>query len=141
MSFDHLGLVVEDLDAEMARLDAMCGPLAWSDAITDPIQKVDMRFGRATDGLVYELLRPTGADSPLAKTLKSRRNILNHICYRTEDLASARDRLARLGLRAFTEPVPAVAFGMARVQFFLHPAGWIAELVEAASSPVPRIGT
>lgn len=135
LRFDHVGLVTDNLDQEMARMDQLFGPMDWSTCITDPIQKVDIRFGRNSDAMVYELLFPTGPDSPLYQAWRKKKNVLNHICYRTPDLVKGAAHLAESDIRAITQPAPAVAYGQSHIQFFLHPDGWVMELVEGDVSP------
>ena len=127
----------------MERMDALFQNMEWSPLISDPIQQVDIRFGRNDDALVYELLSPHGEKSPLYQTWRKRKNLLNHICYRTRELEMGAAHLASQRVRAITRPAPAVAYGQSMIQFFLHPDGWVIELVEGNRSPFEagRLGT
>jgi len=130
LTFDHLGVIVPDIDAGFAMFDPMFGPLSWSHRVDDPALGVSVRFARDKSGLIYELVAPLGTSSPVARTLKSRSNLLNHVAYRTRTLEPAVERFRRLGAVPVGPPSPAVAFGGARIQFVMSPLGFLTELIE-----------
>ena len=143
LSFDHLGLVCSDLSLGRSFLSRTISVGDWTASVTDPIQKVHVQFGRDRGGMVYELIAPSETGSPIAKSLKSRQNILNHVAYRTGDLAAAAAHLEAAGCRAVSMPDPAVAFGGALIQFFYSPLDFIIELIEQDQSrhifePLPQ---
>jgi methylmalonyl-CoA/ethylmalonyl-CoA epimerase len=130
LSFDHLGVACPSLDAGRAFLQAALGVRNWTGATTDPIQKVHVQFGKDRMGTVFELIAPSEADSPIAAALKSHKNILNHLAYRTPDIAAARTALEAQGCLAISPASPAVAFDNALIQFFYSPLDFIIELIE-----------
>jgi methylmalonyl-CoA/ethylmalonyl-CoA epimerase len=97
VQFDHLGLVSRSLADGRAALEALLLVQEWTREITDPVNRVCVQFGRDSSGVCYELIAPLGADSPIAKTLRSGKNILNHVAYLVPDLAAGRERLRAAG--------------------------------------------
>jgi methylmalonyl-CoA/ethylmalonyl-CoA epimerase len=117
--FDHLGVVVKTLDKGRKHFVEALGIADWTDPFEDPINGVYLQFGRDGSGVVYELLSPLDADSPVAGALTARKNLLNHVAYRVTDLTVAAARLRETRCFPTTEPKPAVAFGGAMIQFFV----------------------
>ncbi len=134
LSFDHLGVACRTLDLSHKFLSEALGVTTWTEASTDPIQKVHVQFGRDRAGTVFELIAPSDVDSPIAATLKSHKNILNHLAYRATDIAKAGSALEAQGCIAISPANPAVAFGGALIQFFYSPLDFIIELIELDAS-------
>jgi methylmalonyl-CoA/ethylmalonyl-CoA epimerase len=135
MKLDHIGFLTEDVAREAEAFVRLFGPMQWSATVTDPLQDVIARFGRTADGLVYELIQPLSPKSPIAQSLKARKNIINHMCYRCEDLAAKAEELRDQGFFPVTEPKVGVAFHGALVQFFYQPNGMLLEMIEGSASP------
>ncbi|ADV84269.1 VOC family protein [Terriglobus saanensis] len=132
LQFDHLGLVTSDLVTARAHLSITLGIQAWSQVFDDPGIGVSVQFGIGNNGSpVFELIAPLGETSPVAQALKQSRNILNHIAYLVPNLESAADHLRTQGCFPTGDPMPAVAYGGQRVQFFLSPLRFMMELIEA----------
>jgi methylmalonyl-CoA/ethylmalonyl-CoA epimerase len=130
LTFDHVGIVVPDLDAGYEKLGGLFGPLAWTRRFDDAGLGVSVRFARDRSSLVYELIAPFGASSPVAGALRSRTNLLNQIAYRTGSLERSVARLRREAAVPVTAPAQAMAFGGARIQFLMTPLGFLVELIE-----------
>ena len=128
--FDHIGIVVSDIESGKAELTGMLGALRWTRRFDDPILGVSVLFARDSSGVVYELIAPFGEKSPVAGTLRSRANLLNQIAYRTRVLDASVKRLRAAGAAPIGPAAPALAFGGARVQFLMVPLGFVVELVE-----------
>ena len=135
MKFDHIGFITRDIASEIPLFESLHGPLKWSPLIEDPLQDVMAKFGASTSGIIYELLQPLSVSSPIAVSLAKKVNIIHHICYRTNDLASTRDMLRKQGSFPVTEPKPAVAFGGEMLQFFYQPGGWLLEIIGGTAGP------
>lgn len=131
MKFDHLGLAVSDLARGRASLEQSLLVDRWTDIFHDPVNGVRLQFGRDEAGVVYELLEPLGDRSPVAAALASGKNILNHVAYLVPDLLQAAARLKAARHIATSQPNPAIAYGGARIQFFVSPLKFIVELIEA----------
>src|SRR3954451_7931705 len=108
MKLDHIGFLAADLDRETAAFDEMFGKLQWGERIEDPLQDVVARFGRTAEGVVYELIQPLSEKSPVCQSIKTRRNIINHLCYRCESLDQKAVQLRARGAVPVTRPKPAV---------------------------------
>lgn len=130
MRFDHIGIVVEDLEKGRAQFNRLYETLAWSETFNDPIQRVFVQFARDRSGIVYELVVPTSMDSPVAKALKSGQNLLNHLCYSVESMDASFAHLRGAGCLPLGNATPSAAYGGARIQFFLTPWRTVLELVE-----------
>lgn len=129
-AFDHIGVVVPSVDWGRPRLAPLWGVDQWTQVFEDPIHKVIVQFGRDASGIVYELVAPLGEDAPIKQALAKGQNLLNHVAYRTADLATAAGVLRGQGCIPLGRPAPAVAFGGQPVQFFLTPVRIILEVVQ-----------
>ena len=131
LTFDHLGLIVPDLAQGRAFLETALGISQWSEAIEDDGLGVAVQFGTSPGGAapVYELVAPRGAGSPIAGQLGRSKGVLNHLAYRTRDLAASAAHLRATGCFATAEPKPACAYGGALVQFWVSPLRFLIELI------------
>ncbi|WP_213805401.1 VOC family protein [Granulicella sp. dw_53] len=130
--FDHIGLVVADIDAARAHLTTTLQMDRWTHITHDAGLGVSVQFGLGENGTpCFELIAPLGEASPIARTLAQGRTILNHIAYRVDDLAAAAEHLRAQGCFPTGDPAPAQAYGRRNVQFFLSPLRFIIELIEA----------
>jgi len=142
--FDHLGVVVKQLDKGRDRLSALLSIKDWTAPIEDVVNGVRLQFGRDLAGVVFELLEPLGEDSPVYPALQSGKAILNHVAYRVPDLAAGAAHFASAGAARVSEPKPAIAYGGRPIQFFVTPLRFIIELIEApdhvhAFMPAPAL--
>jgi methylmalonyl-CoA/ethylmalonyl-CoA epimerase len=131
LRFDHIGLVVSDMAGGRAALESMFGVDRWTQVFEDPGIGVYVQFGRTEEGPCYELISPLGEASPVATALKRGVNILNHVAYLTADLDVESQRLQEMGSMMAGPAKPAVAYGGARVQFWITPQRFMVELIEA----------
>jgi methylmalonyl-CoA/ethylmalonyl-CoA epimerase len=128
--FDHVGIVVADIEPGGVILTGVLGPLSWTQRFDDTRLGVSVRFARDRSGMVYELIAPFGDSSPIARTLKSGANLLNQIAYRTSSLDSGVKQVRAMGALPVGAAAPALAFGGAPVQFMMLPLGFVIELIE-----------
>jgi methylmalonyl-CoA/ethylmalonyl-CoA epimerase len=131
MHFDHLGIVVAALEGAVAELCAMLPISATTARFDDAGLGVSVQFLRDIGGTQFELIAPLGENSPVARIAKIRTNVLNQIAYRVGDLETAGRHLRGQGAVPTGRPAPAIAFGGARVQFYLTRHGFVIELIEA----------
>jgi methylmalonyl-CoA/ethylmalonyl-CoA epimerase len=130
MIFDHIGLFVRDIETGRRQLAALLPIARWTDVVHDSLMNVRVQFGIDGSGIRYELVAPLGEPNPVARVLEDGKNILNHVAYRCADFESACAALRREGAVPLGRPQPAVAFGGARVAFYLTSLRFIIELVE-----------
>lgn len=131
LRFDHIGLVVGDMAEGRRSLEEMFGLDRWTEVFEDPGIGVYVQFGRTEEGPCYELIAPLGEASPVTTALKRGVNILNHVAYLTADLDGEARRLQERGSMMAGPAKPAVAYGGARVQFWITPQRFMVELIEA----------
>src|SRR3989344_2971741 len=86
LRFDHIGIVVKELGGGRKLLDRLYVSLVWTEAYADPNQKVSVQFARDNSGIVYELVAPSEAGSPIGNALQSGQNLLHHIAYSVDSL-------------------------------------------------------
>ena len=130
LALHHVGVVVADLDAALARYAAL--GFGGGDRFEVPEQRVVAATFRI--GLGYlELIQPTDPEGPIARFMAKRGEGLHHVAYRVPDLAAALRRLAAAGVRLIDEAPRQGAHGW-RIAF-VHPEschGVLTELVEVA---------
>jgi methylmalonyl-CoA/ethylmalonyl-CoA epimerase len=128
---DHLGVVVEDLDAAIELYSDRLGmPLQHRETVSE--QGVEAALLGVGDSHV-ELLRPLGEDTPIGRFLAKRGPGLHHTAYRCVDVAETLEQCRARGLRLIDEQ-PRRGIRDSRVAF-LHPAstgGVLTELVQPA---------
>jgi methylmalonyl-CoA/ethylmalonyl-CoA epimerase len=129
--FDHIGLVVASIEVEAPRLANVLRLTRWTDRFDDHALGVSVCFATGPASLVVELIAPLGPDSPVARAARQKRDCLNQIAYRTDDMAGTRAHFVAGGALVLSEPKPARAFGGAPVEFLLLPQGFIVELIGA----------
>lgn len=140
LTLDHIGLAVPSLAEGRDCMSRMFPLDHWSEATADPALGVEIQFGWDGSGVAFELLAPLGEASPFAAALKAGRNTLQHIAYRTPDFTEACGAFRREGSLPLGPPRPALAFGQARVMFFLTPLRFVCELIEVLGGGVSERG-
>jgi methylmalonyl-CoA/ethylmalonyl-CoA epimerase len=131
LRFDHIGVVVPTLAKGNEHLTRLFDIAEWTVAFEDPVNDVYVQFGRDPSGLVYETIAPRGPDSPVTTALRRGERVLNHVAYLVDGLDAHAARFETLGYRPAGRANPAIAYGGARIQFFLTPLNFLVELVEA----------
>ena len=131
MKFDHIGVVVADIEEGRELLSAMFAIKRWTTVFDDPGIDVYVQFGIGSDGPCYELIAPRSDKSPISVALRTGKGILNHVAYLVPDVAKAADFLRETGCLPVSEAQPAVAYEGKNVQFLLSPLRFIVELIEA----------
>jgi methylmalonyl-CoA/ethylmalonyl-CoA epimerase len=126
-----MGLLVADMTEGRKFLESTFGLDRWTQIFEDPRIGVFVQFGRTADGPCYELISPLGEASPVSTALKRGINILNHVAYLTDDLDRDADMLQQKGSMMAGPAKPAVAYGGARVQFWVTAQRLMVELIEA----------
>lgn len=128
--FDHIGLFVSDLKIGLKHLSNIIEIDHVSDVIKDPVLNVAVQFIIDSGGLRYELVAPFGEKNPVEQALRSNKNILNHVAYKSNSFVSDINKLRENGCIPLGPPKKAKAFNGKRVIFFLTPLRMIVELVE-----------
>jgi len=97
LAFDHIGILVADLDAAIARYEGVLG--GRFERYEDD-EALDCHWARAPigGGTTLELVAPRTSKSPYARDLERRGQGLHHVSFRVADVVEERDRLQALGL-------------------------------------------
>jgi methylmalonyl-CoA/ethylmalonyl-CoA epimerase len=131
MNFDHIGIVVSQLDQGRQHLTELFDIERWTREFHDPINGVRVQFGIDRSGICYEAVSPIGSNSPVSAALNSGTRILNHVAYLVPSLPVAAARMTASRCRPAGKAQPAVAYGGNQIQFFISPIRMIIELIEA----------
>lgn len=123
---DHIAIVVEDIDTALG---------FWRDALGLNLQHVEdvpdqeavVAFLPTGEGEV-ELVKPTSADSGVARYLNKRGPGLHHICFEVDDIEETLVQLKDEGVRLINE-TPMIGTGGKKVAF-IHPESTHGVLVE-----------
>jgi methylmalonyl-CoA/ethylmalonyl-CoA epimerase len=124
----HVGIVVADIDAAVARYDAL--GFGGGERFEMPEQGVIAVTYHAGPGFV-ELIQPTDPDGAIARFMQKRGEGMHHVAYRVHDLQGTLDRLAAAGVRLIDASPRLGAHGW-RIAF-IHPEscnGVLTELVD-----------
>jgi methylmalonyl-CoA/ethylmalonyl-CoA epimerase len=131
MRFHHVGYATANIDRFVEDFfRPVFAPLAISDKISDPIQRVTVCFARMQGDTLIDLVEPLGENSPVDAVIGSSRGGVYHLCYEVEDLSRELARLRQKRCMPVSKPVPAAAFNGRRVVFLLTPQRDLIELVE-----------
>ena len=137
--FHHVGIAVRSLDDAAAALRV--AGLRLASELPDTVDAgfgVRLRFLQSPHGGPFvELVEGLDTLSPVAGVLKRTGPGPYHLCLSVPNLEAARTELEAAAYRAVTPPMHAVAFSGALVQFFLHAACGLVELVEFVELGVP----
>lgn len=130
---DHIGIVVQDLDAAIATYRDSLG-CALIQRLAIPEQQVEAAFLDAGNGTV-ELIAPTDTESGTARFLQNRGEGTHHICFEVADIAAALADLRAQGLRLIDETPRRGVHGWVA---FVHPKAAHGVLIELLQKPEAR---
>jgi len=138
LNMHHVGVAVKDIPAATADYVKSYGYEVRSEVVHDPLQTAFVQFLRLPGDSVYvEFVAPDGPQSKLTNALRKGGG-LNHICYSTDDIEGACEKLRAEGMLLLQAPVPAVAFPGRRIAWLMGAAAYPIELVEqGGTSNVP----
>lgn len=130
-TFHHIGVAVRDLSKAIPIYKALFNYELKSGPIDDPIQNVSVCFlSRGVEDTVIELVAPLGPRSPIDRVLKKGGGTY-HVCYQVQDINAAIRHLTEQGSFLLSGPVPATAFEMRQIAWFMTEVDLLVELVEA----------
>jgi methylmalonyl-CoA/ethylmalonyl-CoA epimerase len=132
MRFHHVGYAVADIAQYLdSFMRPLMQPLAVSELVADPIQRVRVCFVTMQGGTVIELVEPLGEGSPVHEIVGSNRGGLYHVCYEVDDLEATLIRMRKQRCLPLGKAVPAAAFGGRRIVFLMTPQRDLIELLDA----------
>lgn len=133
LKINHIALVVDDLERSLNFWrDGLGLTLEHSEHV--PEQQATVAFLPVGESHV-ELVKPTTADSGLARYLAKRGPGMHHVCVEVEDIAGALARLRAQGFRLIDETPRRGSGG--RQYAFVHPESAHGVLVELYELPPP----
>jgi len=107
MRFHHLGYATDNIDRFVEEFfRPVFEPIAISDKISDPIQRVTVCFARMQGDTVIELVEPFGENSPVDTFIGSSRGGVYHLCYEVEDLDRDPRVAGKSGACPWANPCP-----------------------------------
>lgn len=123
---DHVAVVIDDMEKSLE---------FWRDALgmpLDHIQEIPAEMAQIaflpTGGSEVELVRPTTADSGLAKYLEKRGPGMHHVCLEVDDIHGMLAQLKAKGIQLINEEPRTGADG--KKYAFIHPRSANGVLVE-----------
>lgn len=132
MRIDHIGIVVEELEAALQVYEAALG-LPLADIAEVPDQQVKVAFLPVGESNL-ELVQPTSADTGVARFLEKRGEGIHHICIQVDAIEEALERLKAHAVPLIDESPRQGAHG--RVAF-IHPRGTHGVLIELVEHDQP----
>ena len=128
---DHLGQVVDDLDAAIADYQRIFGMRVTLREELDA-QAVEAAMLQAGNCRV-ELIRPTDPEGPVARFLEARGPGMHHIAFAVPDVAAALAEVAAAGGELIDDH-PRVGLG-GHLVAFVHPRSAHGVLIELVEEP------
>jgi methylmalonyl-CoA/ethylmalonyl-CoA epimerase len=95
MQIDHVGIAVEDLDAEVDRYRRLLGAEPAHRERVESQGAEEVLFGVGTS--FVQLVASLGPDTPVGRFLARRGPGVHHVGYRVEDIAGTLERLRAKG--------------------------------------------
>jgi methylmalonyl-CoA epimerase len=83
--FDHLGIVVKDIDKAASLYREMLGLTPWSMGVVEDSENGVRLLSLPIGGTFIELIQPTRSGNRFARFLKERGGGLFHLCFFTDD--------------------------------------------------------
>jgi methylmalonyl-CoA/ethylmalonyl-CoA epimerase len=125
---NHVAIVVPDLARASAVYRDVLGAEV-SAPLDLPAHGVTTVFVTLVNAKI-ELLRPLGANSPIASFLERHPDGgMHQLCYEVEDIVAARDKLRQDGARILGSGEPAIG-AHGKPVIFLHPKDFAGTLIE-----------
>ena len=125
---NHVAIAVPEIKTAVALYRDTLGAQV-SDPVPQPDHGVTTVFIDLPNTKI-ELLEPLGEKSPIAAFLeRNSTGGVHHICYEVNDIAEARDRLVREGLRVLGDGEPKIG-AHGKPVLFLHPKDFNGTLIE-----------
>ena len=131
LTFHHLGLAVPRPDEAATFLSLMGYRIG--ETVLDPSQNVNLAICSHETAPTVEIIWPSEAKGPAHGLIERHpAGVIYHVCYSTDDLASALEDLEKAGLRALciSPPTPAPLFGLRKVSFYKVAGIGLIEILE-----------
>tara|TARA_B100000212_G_C27380779_1_gene536957 strand:- start:1429 stop:1833 length:405 start_codon:yes stop_codon:yes gene_type:complete len=131
MRFDHIGIVVKNIEESIAIFERDFPGFLLSEVYFDKEIDVKIQFIEYENSNKIELIEPLSKESPIRSFLEKKNSSnIHHIAYSCNDIEATCTDLREKGYGFLTNFYNAVAFDGARVIFLLSPMNFIVELIE-----------
>jgi methylmalonyl-CoA/ethylmalonyl-CoA epimerase len=130
MQFHHIGIFVQDISAANNYIKKTFPIIYESQVYEDFGIGVYVQFLSEASGIRYEIVAPLNEKNPVSGLLKQKKNLLNHVAYKVNEIDATINTMRISGNVLITPPQPAVAFNGSRVAFLYSPLGFIIELID-----------
>jgi methylmalonyl-CoA/ethylmalonyl-CoA epimerase len=128
MNLSHVSIVVPDLDAAAAKIEATWG-LSIGEIKVNGQQGVRLAYVDLGNARI-ELMEPSRPDSPVARFLeKNPKGGIHHFCLAVDSVDAAAQALADKGAQVLGDGRPQVNVHGERIAF-VHPKDFLGALVE-----------
>lgn len=126
LDIDHVGIAVEDLEAEVEHYRRTFGlePVHREVVESQGVEEVLFRMGTS----YVQLLGALGSDTPVGRFLEKRGPGVHHVAYRVDDVAATLGRLRAEGVPLIDEQPRPGSRGTTIA--FVHPKGMGGVLIE-----------
>ena len=125
--FHHIGSLTPDLQSAEHAFH-MLG-FTFTNRFFDPIQEVNLSFGKNNLGILLELVQPK-KNSKVEKLLKRSGSGPYHICFEVDSILKQENKLKQDGFICVKKPEEAIAFENRLVSFYFSPIIGLIELLE-----------
>lgn len=130
MKFNHIGIFVKTIKEGESFFQKILKIKKKTDEIKDYKIGVKVKFLYDESNICYEIVAPLTKNNPVDGALNSKKNILNHIAYKTKNFVSDNKKLRSINCIPVSKVFKAKAFNNSKVIFFLTSLGYIIELIE-----------
>jgi methylmalonyl-CoA/ethylmalonyl-CoA epimerase len=132
MNFDHIGLVVKDIQDANTLFQRDFPGFEASKIIHDAAIDVKVQFLTYSKSNRIELIEPLSEASPIRTALKNKStSSIHHLAYSCKNIDETCTNLREQGYGFLTKFYYAKAFNGSRVIFLLSPLNFIIELIES----------
>jgi methylmalonyl-CoA/ethylmalonyl-CoA epimerase len=126
----HVGMLVENIEAESRTYERRFGYNPLGEAVHDPVQTVFVQFFKLPQDEVFlEFVSPDSPESKLTGALNTGVR-LHHLCYATDSIEQSCAELRLKGMTLIQAPISARAFQGRRIAWLMGRDRVLIELVE-----------
>lgn len=128
--FHHIGIFVKNITLGKKFFLDLFKVIKWSKIYHDKKLGVTVMFLYDQKKICYEIVAPLTNNNPVEKVLRTKKNLLNHIAYISDDFKNDIKKLRAQGCAPITKIIRAKAFNNKKIIFFLTSLGFIIEIIE-----------
>lgn len=127
LKFHHIGALTRDICVSERTFSSL--GFSFESRIFDPIQQVNLSFGRNHLGMLLELVEPVTGSS-IEPLMKRNGPGPYHLCFEVENIHVREIELKKQGFLCTRKPEKAIAFDNRLVSFYYSIHSGLVELLE-----------